>query len=326
MMTHSRRTFLVSSAGALALASKAWAQAAFPSKPIRILVGFPAGGALDVATRVLTQALAGGELHPIVVDNKVGASGTIALTEVARAAPDGYTLGLGTTSNLLIAPFLYPRLPYKAEADLVSLGEFAQGQSLVYASTRSGLRTLSAAIAAMRREPGRLSYASPGTGTTAHLSFEMFKARDKLFIVHVPYRGTPQAMNAVASGDVELGVDAIGPVLPLIRAGRVVPLAQSGERRSDFLVHVPTLKELGFPEIIGTNSLSLVARAALGEPQRTLIQAEFQKAVQQQEFRTQMTNLGLQAAFRSGPEVRDGMKTQHAFWERAVRYSGATND
>ncbi|VTU29717.1 Bug family tripartite tricarboxylate transporter substrate binding protein [Variovorax sp. RA8] len=325
-MDPSRRKILVSTAAALALSSRAWAQPAYPSKPIRIVVGFPAGGALDVATRALTQALAVGALHPIVVDNKVGAGGTIALTEVARAAPDGYTLGLGTTSNLVIAPYLYPRLAYKAEADLVSLGEFAQGQSLVYASTNSGLRTLSAAIAAMRNDPGKLSYASPGTGTTAHLSFEMFKARDKLFIVHVPYRGTPQAMNAVASGEVELGVDAIGPVLPLIRAGRVVPLAQSGERRSDFLRDVPTLKELGFPEIVGTNGLGLVAPAALGEPVRALIQAELQKAVDQQEFLAHMNNLGLQAAFRTGSEVRDGMKAQQAFWARAVRHSGATND
>jgi len=321
----SRRS-LLASAAALPFSARVSAQAAYPSKPIRLLVGFPAGGALDVATRALTQALARGALRPLVVDNRVGAAGTIALAEVARSAPDGYTIGLGTTSNLVIAPYLYPRLPYKAESELVSLGEFARGQSLIYASRASGFGTLHEAVETMRRQPGKLSYASPGTGTTAHLSFEMFKARDRLFVVHVPYRGTPQAMNAVAGGEVELGVDTIGPVLPLIQAGRVVPLAQSGEQRADFLPEVPTLEELGFPEIVGANSLSLVAPAALPEPVRAVIEAEMRKAVGQPAFRTQMHNLGLWAGFRSGAEVRDGMRRQQAFWARAVRYSGARND
>lgn len=326
MKRMSRRDVLLAGAAALPWGAPAAAQEDYPAKPIRIVVGFPAGGALDVATRALVQSLSQGALQTLVVDNKAGAAGTIALAEVARSAPDGYTLGLGTTSNLVIASFLYPRLPYSADADLVPLGEFAQGQSLIYASRASGITNLRQAIDAMRREPGKLSYASPGTGTTAHLSFEMFKARDKLFVVHVPYRGTPQAMNAVAGGEVELGVDAIGPLLPLIQAGRVVPLAQSGEQRSDFLRDVPTLGELGFPDIVGANSLSLVAPAALPGPVRGLIASEVEKAVGRPDFRDRMHRLGLWAGFRSGTAVSAGMKVQQDFWGRAVRYSGAKND
>lgn len=157
------------------------AQESYPTKPIQVLVGFPGGGALDVASRVVINALAAEGMGPMVAMNKPGASATIATAQAARAPADGHTLLLSTSANMGIAPHLYPNLPYDARKDFTPIAQFAVGQNLLYASPASGIKSFAQLRERLRARPGKLNYASPGAGTTAHLTVEMLKAREKLF-------------------------------------------------------------------------------------------------------------------------------------------------
>lgn len=306
-------------------ALRAMAQERYPTKPVQVWVGFPAGGGFDVATRVVTLGMVAQGISPIVVMNRPGASGTIAAAQVARAEPDGYSLLLATSANMGAARYLYPKLQFDAERDLVPVAQFAVGQSVIYASAQSGIKTLGQLIEKIRANPGRLNFASPGRGTTAHLCFEMLKAKDRLFIVHVPYNGSPPALSAVVAGELEVGIDAIGPALGFLRSGRLLPLAQTGTRRSASLPHVPTLRELGYADIPVGTYLGFVA------PARTppAIVAELSKAVKNFTASPagvqQLSQAGMDADYLDASGFGSAMRTELKQWESAVRYSGAAN-
>ncbi len=322
----SRRSFVLAAAGASlpALPAFAQAQAGYPSRPVQVVVGFPAGGALDVATRALTNALAAEGIAPVVILNKPGASATIAGAQVARSAPDGYTLLLATSSNMGIAPHLYPRLPYDARKELVPVAQFAVGQNVIYAGQASGIKSFAQLREKLRAQPGQLNYASPGAGTTPHLTFETIKVREKLFIVHVPFRGSPAAISAVAAGELEVGVDAIGPTQAFIRSGRIVPLAQTGSRRSAILPNVPTFAELGLTGIPSGTYLGLSAPAQTPEPALTALRDAMRHALAKAEVSQQLAQAGFEAQFVDGPAFGEMMTADSLQWDQAVKYSGAT--
>lgn len=322
----SRRHVVLASASALlpALHMHAQAQQAYPSRPVQVLVGFPGGGALDVATRVVINALASEGVTPMVSMNKPGASATIAATQAARAAPDGYTLLLATSANMGIAPHLYPQLAYDARKDFAAVAQFAIGQNVVYASPASGIRSFAQLRERLRAQPGRLNYASPGAGTTAHLSFEMLKARDKLFVVHVPFRGSPAAISAVVAGELEVGVDAIGPTQAFIQSGRIVPLVQTGSRRSAALPDVPTFAELGLTDMPSGTYLGLAAPASTPATVLATLREALRRALARPEVGQQLAAAGFEARFVDGPAFAELMAADSAQWHQAVQYSGAT--
>lgn len=322
-----RRSFLEKAvAGALAgtaITPCAWAAPDYPSRPVQVWVGFPGGGALDVATRIVTQAMGDSGIKPIVVMNKAGASATIAAAQVARQEPDGYNLLLATSSNIGIAPSLYPRLPFDSARDFDPVAQFAIGQNVIYAGQRTGVSTFQELVARLRAQPGKLNFASPGRGTTPHLCFEILKARVGLFVVHVPFHGSPAALTAVAGGEVEFGVDAIGPSQAFIRAGRLVPLAQTGARRSAALPHVPTLSELGYPGIPRGTFLGF--SAPTGTPARVLLQ--LRKAVRAATTNPavvkQLADAGFDTNYLDGAAFAHAIQGELKTWEAAVKYSGA---
>jgi tripartite-type tricarboxylate transporter receptor subunit TctC len=322
-----RRSFLEKAvAGAVAgtaIAPSARAGADYPARPVQVWVGFPGGGALDVATRIVTQAMADAGIKPIVVMNKAGASATIAAAQVARQEPDGYNLLLATSSNVGIAPFLYPRLPFDGARDFDPVAQFAVGQNVIYASPRTGVSSFQALVARLRAQPGKLNFASPGRGTTPHLCFEILKARAGLFVVHVPFHGSPAALTAVAGGEVEFGVDAIGPSQAFIRAGRLVALAQTGERRSASLPDVPTLSELGYPGIprgtfLGFSAPSGTPAAVLEQLRKAVRAATANPVVVKQ-----LADAGFDASYLDGADFAQAIRGELRTWEAAVKYSGA---
>ncbi len=305
------------------LADPSLAQERFPSRPVRLLVGFPAGGPLDLAGRLVFERVARALGTTAVVENRPGASGMLAAQAAAGAGPDGHVLLMAATANLAISRFLYEKLPYDADRQLRPVAQFATSQNVVYARPGLGIRTLAQLRDWLRASPGRYNYASPGAGTTPHLTMEVLKATDRLYVVHVPFRGSPPALTSVAAGDVEFGVDAVGAALPFVRQGRVVALAQTGERRTAALPDVPTLAELGYRNFPSGTFLGLSAPAGIDDGIVATLEQQVGAVLQDTDVRTRLQDLGMDAAFLGASAFGASIATQLPFWKRAVDYSGA---
>lgn len=233
-------------AASLALPVLAMAQPAWPSRPIRMVVPSAAGGAPDIICRLLGAELGPLLGQPLVIDNKPGAGGSIGMNEVFRAAPDGHTLGYGNVVTLAINRSLYSRLPYDPDA---LTGVALLGSVYNALVVRNGLpvNTVAELVAYAKAHPGRLSMGSAGNGTTGHLGGELFKSLTSTFIVHVPYRGSPQAINDLMAGQIDLMFDNLSSIGSHIQAGRVRALGVSGPQRSALFPDLPTLQEAGVP-------------------------------------------------------------------------------
>lgn len=317
-----KRDFLSTIAALLVLPNGSRAQGRYPDRPIQMLVGFPGGGGMDVACRVITRALAEQGLGPIAIINKPGASATIATSQAAKAAADGYTALLATSGNLGIAPYLYANLPY-AEKDLVPVAQFAVSQNVIYCSPDSKASSLPELMRLFRASPGKFNYASPGAGTTAHLCFELLKASQKVAVVHIPFKGSPAALTAVLGGELDVGIDAIGPALGYIQAGKLRPLAQTGETRSAALPDVPTLTELGIAGIPKGSYLGFMLPAGVPAPVLTSWTDAVKRVMSQPGVAKQLQQVGMDAAYLDGPQFTDVIQSEREFWRRAVKYSGA---
>ena len=233
---------------ALALVSWLFAAtvlAAYPEKPIRFVIPSAAGGSPDVLMRVLTQQLTAQMGVAFVVENKPGASFTLGTMDIVRAAPDGYTLGYGNIVSLAINRSLLAAVPYDVERDLTLVSNCVRVFNLLAVNNKLPVQSVKDLIDYARKNPGRLVMASGGNGTTGHLGGELFKAMTGTFILHVPYRGSPQAINDLIAGEVQLMFDNISSIGAHARAGRVRGIAVSGARRSPLFPDLPTLNEAG---------------------------------------------------------------------------------
>ena len=222
----------------------AHAQAAYPTKPVKILVGFAAGGGTDIFARVLAQGLSTQLGQSFVIDNKPGAGGVLASQSMAQAASDGYTLLMGSTSTQAIAPLLYAKRPYSA-LDFTPIAHVASVGVVLVAHPAAPFNTVAEMVAYAKARPGQLNYASGGNGVTNHLAMELLKSRTGSFITHIPYRGSAPALQDVMAGQVSVMFDSIASSGPQIRAGKVKALGVAGLGRSDALPGVPTLSEAG---------------------------------------------------------------------------------
>ena len=227
-----------------ALAQAVAATSAYPTKPIRLIVPSAAGGAPDVICRVLTNELSVALGHPVIVDNKPGAGGAIGMSELARAQPDGYTLGYGNVVTLAINKSLYSRLPYDPDT-LTSIALMGTVENALVVRNGLPVNNVKELIAYAKANPGKLTMGSAGNGTTSHLGGELFKSMTGTFITHVPYRGSPMAIQDLIGGQIDLMFDNISSIAPHIKNGRVRALGVSGKRRSLVLAQVPTIDEAG---------------------------------------------------------------------------------
>ena len=238
----SRRTLL--KLGAVAMASAPLlARAAWPDRPIRLIVPSSAGGSPDNICRILTAELMKSLGQPFVIDNKPGASGNIGTQEIVRAAPDGYTLGYGNVGTLAINKALFAKLPYDPDKQLVPVALLGYVQNALVVRNDLGVKNVAELIALAKSRPGKLSMASSGNGTTGHLGGELFKSMTGTFMTHVPYRGSPQAIQDLMGGQVDLMFDNLSSIAPHIKSGRVKALGVSGRARSAQLPDVPTIGE-----------------------------------------------------------------------------------
>jgi tripartite-type tricarboxylate transporter receptor subunit TctC len=231
-------------AGCAALSSTAlFAQAT--GKPIRLIVPFPPGGATDITARAVGEQL-GKELgQTVIVENRAGAGGSIGMAELARSAPDGLSLGIATLSTHGVNPAVYKQLPYDAEKSFTPVAELVRAPGVLVVSTAAGIKDYAAFVAALKANPGKLSYASPGNGTIGHMWAELFKSSTGTFMLHVPYRGAAPAITDLIANQVQAYFDQVASSLPHIKSGKVKALAVSWPQRLDILPDVPTFAELG---------------------------------------------------------------------------------
>lgn len=232
---------------ALLLLASAMANAAYPEKPIRFVIPSAAGGSPDVLMRILTQQLSQQMKVPIVVENKPAGAYVLGTMDIVKAAPDGYTLGYGNIVSLAINRSLLASVPYDVEKDLTLVSNCVRVFNLLAVNNALPVRTVGELVDYAKRNPGRLTMGSGGNGTTGHLGGELFKAMTGTFIVHVPYRGSPQAINDLMAGEIQLMFDNISSIGPHARAGRVRGIAVSGPRRSPVFPDLPTIAEAGVP-------------------------------------------------------------------------------
>ena len=232
---------------ALLLLTAATANAAYPEKPIRFVIPSAAGGSPDVLMRILTDRLSRQMSVPVVVENKPAGAYVLGTMDIVKAAPDGYTLGYGNIVSLAINRSLLGKLPYDVEKDLTLVSNCVRVFNLLAVNNNLPVKTVPELVAYAKRNPGRLAMGSGGNGTTGHLGGELFKALTGTFILHVPYRGSPQAINDLMAGEIQLMFDNIASIGPHARAGRVRGIAVSGPRRSPVFPDLPTIAEAGVP-------------------------------------------------------------------------------
>jgi len=321
-MGRSALALLVASA-ALIAAGTAWAQATnwpIPGKPIRIVLPFPAGSGTDGNVRTIAKQLQdqlGG--HPVIVDNKPGAGTFIGAQEVARATPDGHTLLYTIVITHTQNPHLYTKLPYDAMKDFTPLTQVMKSATVLVTQASAPYNNIQELVAYAKANPGKLNYASFSAGSTSHLNGELLKMRTGIDIVHVPYKGTPDATRALLAGDVQLYFDGTTTAIAQMKAGKVKALGAATPTRVPVLPDVPTITEQGVPglDIVGWQALfgpgnmssELAARVA-GALRRVVTAPDFVKFVEQQ---------GAQPSGISGPEFAAIVKSDHDRWGEVIR-------
>ncbi|KQP06230.1 tripartite tricarboxylate transporter substrate binding protein [Pseudorhodoferax sp. Leaf265] len=291
--------------------------ASYPNQPIRLVIGWTAGGATDILARQLAAHMARQLEQSVVVDNRPGAVGTIAQGEVSRAKPDGYTLTLATNSTYAIAPHLIKSLPYGPGA-LVPVSLVGVSPLILAVKTGLDVQGVKGVLEMARKQPGQLNYSSGGNGSTSHLAAELFKDLTRTAITHIPYKGGGPATLAVAAGEVDLGFVDIGVALPLIRAGRLKPVAVSGSARSPLLPQVPTVEEAGVPRFESATKFALFAPAGTPSPIIERLYEAVRSAQKNDELNDKLRQQGIELVASSPAELGRDASEGFAKWGRLI--------
>ncbi|GAA0496577.1 tripartite tricarboxylate transporter substrate binding protein [Pigmentiphaga sp. GD03639] len=310
---------------ALGLASQpAQADQAFPSKRVRVVIPFPPGQGSDILARAIGDKLAQKWGQPVVVENRAGANGSIALQEVARAEGDGYTLLVTSNSPVVINPNLYKHLPYDVGRDFQPVALLAGTDMLMVVNAQFPATTLSEVIAQLKANPGKFSYGSPGTGSTSHLSMEVFKQLAGVDIVHVPYKGSPPAFTDLIGGSIKLMIDALPSAMPQVKSGRVRAIAiTSSDTPSTLMPDVPLASRAGLTGLPGRAWYGMFAPKATPPATMARIVADVRAVLQTPDIVAKLPQLGLEAVEPMTPqEFGRFVDKETAYWADATRRTG----
>ena len=298
----------------------------YPNKPIRFIVPFPPGGGTDSLTRLVANKLTETLKWNFVVENKPGAGGNVALDTTAKAAPDGYTLVMAQTDNVVLNPLLYSKLTYDPVKDLVPVGLVASGPAVLVVRADSPYKTLADVVAAAKAEPGKLTFASPGLGTVSHLISELWQKSSGMKLTHVPYRGLSQALPDVLSGQVDMYMGSIPTLQGHIKGGKVRALAVTTAKRSPVLPQVPTYTESGIPGVELASVWGVMAPAGTPEAVIQRINTELNKALQQPDMREKIIASGAVMLGGSPQEMGELYAADRQKLAPVVRDSGTRLD
>ncbi len=320
------RQLLSFTALALALGATAQAQApaaAYPTKPIRLIVPFPPGGGTDILSRLVATKLTETAKWTVLADNKAGAGGTIGIGEAVKAAPTGYDLVMGQKDNLVIGPWLYKNLLWDPTKDLTAVAHVAYTSVVIATGANSRFKTLADVVAAAKAAPGTVTYGSPGNGTSIHLAGDLFEKAAGVKLSHIPYKGSNPALMDALAGNVDLLVSSVPSAMAQIRSGKLRPLAVTSAKRSTSLPDVPTVSESGFQDFDVSTWYGVFAPAGTPAAVVTTLNTEINKLLGTAEMKAAIQAQGAEAQAMTPAQFSALLKTDYAKWKGIVEASGA---
>lgn len=300
---------------------------AYPQRAVRIIVPYPAGAGTDIATRMLALRIGENWGQSLVVENRAGAGAIVGVDAVAKAAPDGYTIGIGDIGPLAINQALYAKLPYDVQRDLTPVIEVANLPFMLVAHPSLGVSTVAELIAAAKRRPAQINYASGGNGTASHLASELFKKQAGIDLVHIPYKGQPPALNDLLAGTNQVMFLNLLSGLQHVKAGKLRALAVASGRRLSTLADIPTIAEAGVPGYEFVVWFGVIAPAGTSAPVVERINAEFRRVLALPEIRDRLEkDGGMQAAGGSAAQFAALIAGEQERWGKLVRETGMRVD
>ncbi|MCM5570188.1 tripartite tricarboxylate transporter substrate binding protein [Burkholderiaceae bacterium FT117] len=317
-------------AGAAPFAAAPAAAQEWPTKPIRFVIPYPPGGPLDLVGRALAEALREPLGQPVVVENRPGAGGNLGADNVAKSAPDGYSIVMGAVATHAINPYLYAKMPYDANRDFAPITRVAMVPNVLVMNPDTakdlGIGSVADLIAYARKNPGKLNYASGGNGSAGHLAGELLKAQAKVSMVHIPYRGAAPAQLGLLAGQTDLMFDNLASAAPQIRAGKLKAFAVTTPQRSGFFAELPTVAESGLPGFDISTWFGVFAPAGTPPAIVDKLNAAFGKALGSPEIRERLAKLAAEPAPMSPADFAAFIRAEQAKYEKVVRASGARVD
>ena len=321
---HPSRRAMLAFAAASILTSAAQAQG-WPSKPIRLIVPFPAGGGTDTIAREIANKLTS-RGYNFVIDNKPGSGGNLGVDAAAKAAPDGYTLVLGQTSNLAINPTLYSKLPYDPVKDLTPVSLVASSPLVIVAGSSTPYKTLSDVVKAAKDKPGAINYASSGNGTVSHLAGESFQKTAGIKLTHIPYKGASQGATDVIGGQVQLYISTVPTLIGHIKSGKMRPIAVTSLQRVQDLPQVPTVAESGYKGFESTTWFGILGPANLPKDVVSKLNADINAVLKEPDLRQKLVAQGADVTGSSPEQFATLIRDDIVRWGKLVKESGAKID
>lgn len=318
---HRRAVLRIATLAALAPCWSSSRAQSFPTRPIRLVVTFPTGGAPDILARLFSERAQLGQ--PVLVDNRPGAGGNIGADAVAKSPPDGHMLVMGTVGTHSINGALYARMPYDMVRDFAPVSLIASTPNLLVVNNDLPVRTVPELIAYGKANPDKLSFGSPGIGTSIHVSGELFKTMTGVQMTHVPYKGRQMAIPDLVGGQIQLMFDNMPSALPMAREGKLRALAQTGAKRSPAAPDVPTVSEQGLPGFEAISWFALFAPAGTPRDVIARLNAEVRRVYRLPDVQERLKTLGLDAVLSSPEELAAYQAEEVRKWAKVVKDSGA---
>jgi tripartite-type tricarboxylate transporter receptor subunit TctC len=312
-------------AAALLIPAVAFSQG-YPSKPVRVVIPYPAGSTPDIVGRTLSERLQKALGQAFVVENRTGAGGNIGADAVAKSAPDGHTLLVAINGPVAVNKHLYKNMPYDPDRDLLPISLLASAPQMLVTTPAVPAESFKAFVDHVKRNPGRLSYGSVGAGSASHLTMELLKSTAGVFIVHIPYRGFPPAVTDMLAGNIDTMFAIIPAVLPHVKAGKMRALAVTALKRNQLAPEVPSVAELGYPQLESLAWIGLLAPAGTPPAIIDRLSRETMSGMGAQEVRDLLGKQGFDVVANKPQEFRQWIRAESDKWAKVIKTSGATVD